>query len=139
MRTHTIAAACLIAGGLLAGCSGGGGDKAADKASAAAATPTLSKQARFLQSVHRAGIGSWATAAPTDEEIAVYPQQWCDQLAVGHSLNEILGVRSGFYPSGSDWGTAIGDTYRVLILGVTAYCPQYRAEAVQQAQASGNY
>lgn len=136
MRTRATTTVLLAAGLLLTGCGGSGGSA---KATPTGTTPTISKQAQFLQAVHQAGIQSWATAPPTDDEIAAYPQQWCDQLAAGHSLNQILSVRSGFYPSGNNWGTKIGDTYQVFILGVTAYCPQYRAEAVQQAQASGNY
>lgn len=140
MRTRLPAtAAAVTAAILLAGCGGGGGSSNAKSSHSPSPTTTVSKQDKFLQAVHQANIESWATAAPTDEEIAVYPQQWCDQLAAGHSLNEILSVRSGLYPSGDNWGTKIGDAYQVLILGVTAYCPQYRAEVVQQAQASGNY
>jgi hypothetical protein len=136
MRTRTPIAAVLLAGLALAGCSVGT-TPTPDKATAA--TPTVSKQDQFLAAIHGASIQSWATAAPTDDEIAAYPQQWCDQLAAGHSLSTILGVRSGLYPSGDNWGTQISDTYQVVILGVTAYCPQYRAQVVQEAQASGNY
>lgn len=132
---HHITAAVLLAGLALTGCTTST-TAAPDKA---ATTPTVSKQDQFLATIHAATIQSWATAAPTDDEIAAYPQQWCDQLAAGHSLDDILAVRSGLYPAGDTWGTQIGDTYQVVILGVTAYCPQYRAQVVQQAQASGNY
>lgn len=132
---RTTAAGLLAAGLALAGCSAST-TATPDKA---ATTPTVSKQTQFLAAIHAATIQSWATAAPTDDEIAAYPQQWCDQLAAGHSLADILAVRSGLYPAGDNWGTQIGDTYQVLILGVTAYCPQYRAQVVQEAQASGNY
>lgn len=134
MRATTITV--LAAGLLLTGCgSGSGGDAKASTSP----TPTVSKQTVFLNAIHAAHIQSWGTTAPGDDEITVYPQQWCDQLAAGHSVNNILSVRSGLYPSGSNWGTKIGDADQVLILGVTAYCPQYRAEVVQQAQAGGNY
>lgn len=133
IRTAVVALAAAL---LLTACSSSSGTDAKPTASP---THTVSKQTAFLNAVHAASIQSWATAAPGDDEIAVYPQQWCDQLAAGHSVDNILSVRSGLYPSGSNWGTKIGDADQVLILAVTAYCPQYRAEVVQQAQAGGNY
>lgn len=135
MRATTTTAGLLAAGLLLAGCGSSSGDAKAT----ASPTHTVDKQTAFLNALHAASIQSWATAAPGDDEIAVYPQQWCDQLAAGHSVDNILSVRSGLYPSGPNWGTKIGDADQVLILAVTAYCPQYRAEVVQQAQAGGNY
>jgi len=135
MRSTAIATAVLTTGLLLTACSSSGTDAKAT----ASPKVTANKQTVFLDAVHAAHIQSWATTAPTDDEITTYPPQWCDQLAAGHSLSNILSVRSGLYPSGSNWRTKIGDADQVLILGVTAYCPQYRAQVVQQAQASGNY
>jgi len=135
-RTTTAAIGLLTTSLLLVGCSGGGDTS---KAAAASPTPTISKQDKFLQAVRQADIQGWADTAPTDDEIAAFPEQWCGRLAEGHSVGYIIGVGSDLYPRGAGWGTYVWDAYRVLILGVTAYCPQYRAEVVQQARAAGKY
>lgn len=133
----TLAAALLVGG--LSGC-GGSQDAADAKPAAASASPTVDKAATFLESVKAAAIGSWTTAGPTDEELLAYPDQWCAGLAAGHSVEYLLDMNDGaLYPIGDDWGTEKADANTVLVLGVTAYCPQYRAQVVKELQASGEY
>jgi hypothetical protein len=132
----TLAAALLVGG--LAGCSS---NSAADaKPAAVSASPTVDKANVFLTSVKAAAIGSWTDTGPTDEELLAYPDQWCTGLAAGHSAEYLLDLhQGGLYPIGNDWGTYRADANTVFVLGVTAYCPQYRAQVVEELQASGDY
>lgn len=134
-----IAAAAILAVASLSAC--GGSQNAADaKPSTASASPTVDKAATFLDAVKAAAIESWTDAGPTDEELLEYPDQWCAGLAAGHSVDYLFSMSDGgLYPIGMDWGTEKTDANKVLVLGVTAYCPQYRAQVVKELQATGEY
>ncbi|WP_182606974.1 DUF732 domain-containing protein [Streptomyces alkaliphilus] len=134
MRFRSIAAAALLAAAL-AGCS-----TSSDAEPAAAETePAPTPDEQFLAAVDAAGIDSWTEAGPSDTELLAYPEQWCASLAVGHSVDYIFGIHEGMYPVGMDWGTMRADANEVLVLGVTAYCPEYRDEVVQELRETGEY
>lgn len=134
MRTHTLTAAVLLLAPLTACSSSGQTD-----AKPATAAPTISRQDQFLTAVTQAHVDSWATAGPTDTELAAYPERWCAGLAAGHSVAYLLSIDGGLYPIGENWGTAEPDAQRVLLLGVTVYCPEYRDRVTQELRGSGGY
>lgn len=138
MRIRTTTVAALVAAALLlTGCSSNDDDKTEAKPKP---TPTVSKKTRFLTAVHDASFASWADKAPTDEELLDYPTQWCDALAAGHSVDFMFSGGGGdLYPIGMDWGTKEADAHELLLLGVTAYCPKYREQVVQELRDSGGF
>lgn len=138
MRTRPIhaAAGLLAAAVLLTGCSGSSGQAEAKPKPSKTASP----KEKFLRAVHDADFASWADKAPTDEELLGFPKQWCDGLAAGHSVNYLFSLRGeNLYPAGMDWGTEKSDADELLVLGVTAYCPEYRDQVTQELKDAGEY
>lgn len=133
MRRTALAA---LAAALCLGLTACGSDELAANKPAASATPTTSPSAAFLASVKAANFESWATAAPTDEELTALPPRWCTELKAGHSAAYILDDES-LYPIGQTWGTAKPDAQELLVLGVTAYCPEHREQVTKELRASG--
>lgn len=138
MHTSTRLAAALLAAGLLAtGCSSNSSDTADPKPSP---SKTLSPEQKFLKSVHSAHFTSWADTGPTDDELLTYPDRWCQALEVGHSVKHMFGLRGeNLYPVGMDWGTEKSEANELLVLAVTAYCPQYREKVTEELAATGEY
>jgi len=107
-------------------------------AEASTASPTTSPEEEFLADAKGAAFDSWKTAAPTDTELTAFPPQWCAELKAGHGVAYILDDGS-LYPIGQTWGTAKADAQELVVLGVTAYCPEYRDQVTQELRDSGTY
>jgi hypothetical protein len=140
MHARTTTTALLLAAAATLSSCGTSTDAkpAAVRAAAAKASPAPEQQ--FLKAVHDVPIASWTTAGPSDAELLTYPEQWCAGLAGGHSAAYLFDMHQGnLYPIGQDWGTAEGDAYKVLVMGVTAYCPKYRSQLLDELRASGDY
>ncbi|MEU5596839.1 DUF732 domain-containing protein [Streptomyces sp. NPDC020298] len=131
--TALLAAACLA----LAGCGSSSG-KADSKPSP---SKTASKADRFLRAVHDANFTSWQDKGPTDEELLEYPQQWCDGLDAGHSVQWMFDATGGggLYPIGETWGTYKAEANEVLVMAVKVYCPANLAAVKDELRASGDY
>lgn len=135
MHTRT-AAALLLTTALLTACASSTDAKPATTKATASPDP----EQQFLKAVHDVPIDSWTTTGPSDTEILTYPEQWCAGLAAGHSAAYLFDMtQGGLYPIGQDWGTAKADAYKVLVMGVTAYCPKYRSQVVEELRAAGEY
>ena len=130
--TAAIAATLLLT---LTGCS-------SDPTEAEPGTPSpsasTSPEQRFLADAKGANFGSWKTTAPTDAELALYPDQWCAELKAGHSVAYILDDEA-LYPIGQTWGTAKADAQELVVMAVTAYCPEYRDQVTEELRNSGQY
>ncbi|WP_030917232.1 hypothetical protein [Streptomyces sp. NRRL B-24720] len=94
---------------------------------------------KFLDEVHAEHFDSWAETAPTDGEILMLPPEWCLELKDGHSVEYLLGESAAAYPNGPEWGTARPDANRLLVLGVTNYCPEYRDQVTKELRETGQY
>jgi hypothetical protein len=132
MRARTATAALAAVLLLTAGCTGSSGDKAEP-------APTVSKEDKFLADLNDTDITSWNDKRPADEEILLFPEDWCAGLKKGHSVEYLFGDGGGLYPIGSDWGTKKDDAYTVLVLAVTAYCPEHRDAVTEELRESGDY
>lgn len=136
MRTRTAAALLLLAA-LAAGC-GSDGDAKPKATPKPTPTPTVGPEEKFLTSAHASDFDSWKAKGPTDEELVTYPPQWCSELKAGHSVEYILGMQgANLYPIGTDWGTAKPDAQELVVLGVTAYCPELRAQVTDELREGG--
>ncbi|HEX2656708.1 MAG TPA: hypothetical protein VHU40_00485 [Polyangia bacterium] len=133
MHTTTITAAG-IAALLLTACSSGSPPTAKAKPTPSA----TSAEDKFVAAMAKADIKSWEDKGPSYDELHAYPKQWCAGLDEGHSVEWLLGD-GGLYPIGEDWGTKIDDARKVLVLAVTAHCPEYRDEVTQELRESGEY
>lgn len=109
-----------------------------DKGGAEASTATSSPEQQFLTDAKAAGFDSWKTEGPTDAELATYPPQWCTELKGGHGVAYILDD-GDLYPIGPTWGTKKAEAQELVVLGVTAYCPEYRDQVTQELRDSGTY
>lgn len=137
MRTRTITAALLLLAALAAGCSSGGDAK--PKATPTP-KPTVGPEEKFLASVYASDFDSWKAKGPTDAELVAYPPQWCAELKAGRSVDYILSMQgANLYPIGSGWGTAKPDAQELIVLGVTAYCPELRAQVTDELRNSGGF
>lgn len=126
MRTHRLlilAVAAVVAA--LTGCTSGHDDPPA--------RPRPSPRTVFLSAVHDAQFGSWREQAPQDSELTPFPPQWCRAAAAGHSVGWMLEGEGSddLYPLGMDWGTRLEDAQELVVMGVAAYCPSHRSDAVQ--------
>lgn len=139
-RTTAAVAGLLTVGLLLTGCSSSSGDGGNDKTATTSPSPriTVPVRDRFLQAINAANIQSWEHAAPSDDELAAFPDEWCANLAQGHSVAWLFG-QGGEYPIGQTWGTAKPDAYQVLLLAVGFYCPQRKGAVESELRASGAY
>lgn len=124
-------AACLG----LASCSSGG--EKADAKSSVSASPTVSKETRYLT----AARGITFNGTPSDDELLAYPPKWCAALAGGHSVEWMFDTTGGgnLYPIGMEWGTAKADANELLLVGVKAYCPAETATVTDELRAAGEY
>ena len=105
MRTRIIAAACLLAGGLLAGCSNGGDSNAADKTSTPTAAPAVSTSATTA-----------ATAAATSPAASLKVKLSTDWVPKIDALTSGKGTSACSSDSGSD-DCLNGMTDSVTLLG----------------------
>ncbi|MFD5795577.1 hypothetical protein ACFWIO_18965 [Streptomyces diastatochromogenes] len=133
------AATILLAATLaLAGCSSGGHTDAKPSP-----TPTTDPGDKFVMSVIDAHLDSYATgvpAVPPANELKQFPPKWCEALEAGHSVKWMLSIRGGdLYPVGETWGTEQTDAYRLVLLGVQAYCPRWEKTVRQELRDSGEY
>lgn len=136
MHTRTITAALLLAA-LATGC---GSDGDAKPKAAPKPTPTVGPEEKFLAAARASDFDSWKAKGPTDAELVTYPPQWCAELTAGHSVEYILGMQgANLYPIGTDWGTAKPDAQELVVLGVTAYCPEHRAQVTDELRDSGGF
>lgn len=126
------AAACLA----LAGCSASSGsDKPpATPASSPAGSPAVSKAALYLADAREVTF----TGTPTDDELLVFPPQWCAALGEGHSVAWLFG-EGDLYPNGPEWGTAKSDAYGLVVAGVKAYCPASLPAVQDELREAGAY
>lgn len=140
MRHTTTATLAVAMAGLLAltGCSSSSGAKPA--ATASSPVPTVPVRDQFLQAINAANIESWGKVGPSDDELAAFPDQWCTQLAYGHSVKWMFDTSQGdLYPIGQDWGTTKTDAYKVLVMAVGFYCPERKKQVLDELRASGDY
>lgn len=135
--TTALAAAGLIA---LAGCSSSGAKPAATTPASSSPVPTVALRDQFLQQINAANIASWGQHGPSDDELAAYPDQWCTQLAYGHSVAWMFDIHQGdLYPLGQDWGTEQADAFKVLVMAVGDFCPDKKPAVLGELRATGNY
>jgi hypothetical protein len=141
---HRLTAAALTASLLLALTACGASDNppatpsTKNGAEAATATPTTSPEHQFLADAKAAAFESWKTEGPSDAELTAYPPQWCTELKAGHGVAYILDD-GDLYPIGQTWGTAKADAQELVVLAVTAYCPEYRDQVTQELRDSGTF
>lgn len=139
MRKISMVVAAVVAASALSACGSSGGTSAK-----ASPSPSVNKDATFIQEARLKAIESWKDSSPTDEDLLVYPHQWCDQLSVGHSVTHILGMDSSnssadLYPIGANWGTKLPEAEEVFVVAVNIYCPQYRQQVITDLHSSGSY
>ncbi|GGY29781.1 hypothetical protein GCM10010363_07810 [Streptomyces omiyaensis] len=101
-------------------------------------TATPSPEEQFLADVEAADFESWKTKEPTSVELTSYATDWCTEFKAGHGVAYVLGD-GGLYPNGMDWGTKKGEAQELIVLAVTAYCPEYRDQITQELRDSGTY
>ena len=69
-----------------------------------------------------------------------YPPRWCSAAKDGHSVDWMFdNDMDHYYPVGDNWGTVIDNARTLVVLGVTAYCPQYRDQIVKDLQSKNEY
>ncbi|MCT2591117.1 hypothetical protein LHJ74_14570 [Streptomyces sp. N2-109] len=138
MRTATTITALLLLP-LTAACSSD--DSSSDSKATPTASSSTSPKQKFLADVRAAEFASWADARPTNEELLEFPPEWCTELKAGHSVEYVFDDFDGaaLYPSGMDWGTELADANQLLVLGVTAYCPDLREQVTKDLRENGGY
>ncbi|MEU6345929.1 hypothetical protein ABZ883_33810 [Streptomyces sp. NPDC046977] len=120
MRRSTVTAlAAILVAGAAVGCTDSGDGR------------NVSKRERFLDAAHAAHFESWAEKGPPDDELAPFPQKWCDALAAGRGTDDILNPRV-LYPYGPQWGTKLEDAKKLLVLGVGVNCPEMKDRVVEE-------
>lgn len=124
----------LLAGTAACGSSSGTPDEKPSASPTASADPLV----KFTRAIDTAELESYATGIPAFQELEVFPPRWCKALDDGHSVEWILGD-GGLYPVGEDWGTEKSDAYRLVLLGVDAYCPKHEAGVKADLRESGQY
>lgn len=129
-RTAAVVLACLLLGGAAA--CGGGDDKPAAKQ--AAASPSISKESRYLAVAN----GITFNGTPATDELLALPPRWCQALDAGHGVEWMLGD-GGLYPVGEEWGTVKTDAYTLMVAGVEGYCPKHLAAVRDELKAAGAY
>lgn len=131
-------AAALVTVAALTACGTDGKTAAAPSAS-----PTISPALKFLSSVGSSDIdkSNWQNGEPTDQQLTDLPPKWCRAAEQGHTVEWMLAGDGSdqLYPIGAEWGTLINDAYTMVLLGVTAYCPEYRSEVIQELRDNGQY
>ncbi|MET7494332.1 hypothetical protein [Streptomyces sp900116325] len=133
ITTTVLLAAAVLAS--LAACGSTSDDKTPAKPKA---SPSVSKEGKFLDAVHLASWRSWAERQPSDGDLIDFPQEWCDGLGAGHSVKWMFD-EGGLYPYGQDWGTQKQEANELLLMGVKAYCPELREQVVSELRDSGAY
>lgn len=130
-----LTAACLA----LAGCSDSG---STSSKAASSATPSVDPGGKFIGSVIDAHLDSYTTGVPAADELKAFPPKWCEALTEGHSVKwmfNMTGDGGGLYPVGESWGTEKTDAYRLVLLGVQAYCPKWEKTVREELRESGEY
>jgi hypothetical protein len=130
-----IAATAVLAASLaLAGCGNTHTD--AKPAAKPKHTATVSKETLYLADAH----GIQFNGTPSDDDLLLFPPEWCKALDAGHSVEWMLSIGGGgLYPAGDDWGTAKPDAYTLVVSGVKGWCPRNLADVKEQLRASGGY
>jgi hypothetical protein len=131
MRHTATVVVLFVAGLVLAGCSSS--DSGSDKPSASASSP-VSKAALYLADAREVTFNG----SPTDDELLIFPPQWCAGLGGGHSVEWLLG-QDDLYPNGIEWGTAKADAYGLVVAAVKAYCPTYLPGVQDELREVGAY
>ncbi len=124
--TVLLTAACLA----LAGCS-----DSKPSTTDAKPSPSVDKKATYLGAAREITFNG----EPTDEELLLYPPEWCAGLDAGHSVEWLFSMDTGLYPIGEQWGTKKPDANELLVAGVKAYCPENSAAVLDELRASGEY
>jgi len=140
---HT-ATAVLAAGLLLAlttGCGSSSGHDNAGSKPSTAGTPSPSTSAeREGQYIYDSQDIAFTTRRPSNDELLAYPPKWCAGLDDGHSVKWLFSSGGGgLYPIGQDWGTVEKNAYRLLLVGVKAYCPQHTDAVTAELRETGDY
>lgn len=136
-------AAVLLAALALTGCGGGDGGDDSGRSSATGGggmpVETTDPREEFLSALAEAEFESWAVDAPTDDEIAAFPEKWCRAAAAGHSVGWMLEGEGSdeLYPIGWTWGTEISDAEQVVIMGIMTHCPDRQADAIASLRDGG--
>lgn len=129
-RTTTVLLAAMFA---LAGCSDP--DSGDSKPSPSATeTPAVSKAALYLADARQVTFNG----SPSDDELLVFPPQWCAALGDGHSVEWLFG-EGDLYPNGPQWGTAKPDAYGLVVAAVKAYCPASLPGVQDELREAGAY
>jgi len=99
--------------------------------------PTVNPQEQYLETAH----GIPFNGTPSDTELLLYPEMWCNELDAGHSVEWMFDMTQGggLYPIGEKWGTKKEDANELLVAGVKAYCPENLPAAQDELRASGEY
>lgn len=138
---HTVTAvtAALLLTATACGSSGDSGSK--DDHGKPAGTPSPSTSAeREGQYIVDAQDVPFTSRRPSNEELLAYPGEWCKALDAGHSVKWMFSGGGGdLYPIGQDWGTKEANAYRLLLVGVKAYCPQHTAAVMKELRETGKY
>jgi hypothetical protein len=133
---RTTTAILLAAGLALAGC----GSNHSTASAKPSPSPTVDRGEKFVNSVIDAHLDSYSGGVPAATELEAFPPKWCSALAAGHSVKWMFSYSAGgLYPVGENWGTEQTDAYRLLVLGVQAYCPQYAGQVKQELRDTGEY
>lgn len=135
-RTTALLAAVLAA--TLTACGGSDSDSKAESSPSTSPTYKLRPQDQFIQAVNAGEFESWAGGLPTAEELWAFPEQWCTELKAGHSVDWLLG-EGDLYPMGENWGTKKPEAQELVVLGVSAYCPELRDQVTAELRESGGY
>jgi len=131
--TATLLAVLLLAGAAVGCGSSGSDDKPTAKPSASS---TAGNDARYLKAARQLSFNG----KPTDGDLLLYPDLWCEGLGQGHSVKWLFSMTDGgLYPVGKDWGTKKADANTLLVTGVKVYCPKHSAVVLDELKAAGEY
>ncbi|MDX3279103.1 hypothetical protein [Streptomyces scabiei] len=133
-HTTALLAATLLLAALTACGTSSEDDKPAAKPSP---SKTVNKDDQYLEVAREIAFNG----APSDGELLIFPELWCDRLESGHSAEWMFDMTGGggLYPVGEEWGTAKADAYELLVAGVRAYCPENLDTVLEELRATGEY
>jgi hypothetical protein len=130
-RTTTVVLLAAVLA--LAGCSSSEGGDSKPSATPVS-SPAVSKAALYLADARQVTFNG----SPTDDELLVFPPQWCAALGEGHSVEWLFG-EGDLYPNGPQWGTAKPDAYGLVVAAVKAYCPASLPGVQDELRETGAY
>ncbi|MGW1963626.1 hypothetical protein ACWCPD_25760 [Streptomyces sp. NPDC001935] len=130
--TATLLATLLL--GAAVGCGSSGSDE--KPAAKPSASSTADNDARYLKAARQLSFNG----TPSDGDLLLYPDLWCEGLDAGHSVEWLFSMTDGgLYPVGQDWGTKKADANTLLVTGVKVYCPDNSRTVLDELRASGEY